>query len=71
MPSARSAASTRLGRTGCGSAKGGPKWASRAERAAVTMAEEPERPACLGMLVVYDRRKPRGGSGVPAAAQCL
>ena len=37
----------------------------------MTMAEEPERPACLGMLVVYDSRKPRAGSGVPAAAQCL
>ena len=70
MPSADSAANTSAGRSARGSAYASPKYASRQDSAAVTMAEEPDSPAWRGMFVSYDSLKPRAGSGVAVAAQC-
>lgn len=42
---------------------------SRHVTVAVMMAEDPERPACLGMFVSYDNVKGLSSSGVPFSLQ--
>lgn len=45
----------------------GGEWSSPAQQ----MADEPERPACCGMLVSYEREKLEPGSAMPFFAHAL